>query len=221
MFLASVALVSFASVSGPHSTFPASLAETLRLEPGAVQDSTAETGFDFSYTYISLGFGSFDIEDFDDDSATLYGRASLGFLDFLYVFLDYENQSTDFQNTDTDLFGVGVGAHLDLSNRVDLIGELSWLTADVESDLANLDDSNDGWEGFAGARFLALPVKDGGLELNGGFRWIELEGAFSDDEIGAWEAGARYHFGRLLSVGGTYQFLEDDAFVGADVRLSF
>ena len=155
------------------------------------------------------------------ESDTLYGRASLGLFDFLYVFLDYENQSSDFEDTDADLFGLGLGGHFDATNGVDLVGEASWLTADISSDLEDLDDENDGWQAFAGARWMALPVAQGGLELNGGLRWIDLEGYLSDDETTAWEAGARYHFLRLFSLGAKYRFLEDDGFWGVDARVSF
>jgi hypothetical protein len=222
MILAIAALASLVTVADPNSTTHEELIESSWLTaPGGTQDSGGASGFEFSYTFVQFGFGQFDIDGFDDESRTLLGRASLGFLDFLYVFLDYENQSTDFNNTDTDMWGLGVGAHFDTSERLNLVGELSWLTADVSSDLATLDDSNDGWEGFAGARYLALPVKDGGLEVNGGFRWISIDGVFSDDEIGAWEVGGRYHFGKLISAGLVYQFLEDDGFYGIDLRLSF
>ena len=221
MILASVLLVPLVSAPPAEPALRYTFVDTdpAAPAPGVLPDEGG--GFDFSYTYVELGYGFFDIDDFDDDSETLYGRASLGLFDFLFVFLDYQNQSTDFGDTDTDLFGVGAGAHLDLVDDVDLVGEAAWLTADVESDLSNLDDENDGWEAFAGARWMALPRGSGGLEVNGGFRWIDIEGVFSDDEIGAWEAGARYHFGKLLSVGTLYRFLEDDGFWGVDARLSF
>jgi hypothetical protein len=220
MPLATVALLALSS------PLPSDIPDTSRFEsfhaiPVAAAASEESGGFDFSYTYVQLGFGYYDIHDFDDDSQTLYGRASLGLLDSFYDFLDYQNQSTDFQNTDTDLFGLGAGVHIDVSNRLNLLGEASWLTADVSSNLSNLDDNNDGWSAYAGGRFLALPVGNGGLEVNGGFRWIDIKGVFSDEEIGAWELGARYHFNKLLSLGGTYKFLEQDGFWGVDARVSF
>ena len=220
MLLATVALLTLPSPATPpeiplfESFHPAA---PVAYAPAPADDE----GFDFSYTFVQLGYGTTDIDDFDENSDTLYGRASLGLFDLLYVFLDYQNQSTDFEDTDTDLFGLGAGVHFDLSNRLDLVGEASWLTADVSSDLANLDDSNDGWMAFAGARFMLLPVGNGGLEVNGGLRWVDLKGVYSDDETEIWEAGARYHFNRLISVGAITQFIGDDNFYGADARVSF
>ena len=74
---------------------------------------------------------------------------------------------------------------------------------------------------FAGARWMPLPWDGGGLEANGGFRWIDQEAILSDDAVGAWELGARVHFLKLFSVGATYQFLEDDSRYGFDARVSF
>jgi len=224
MFLAAAAaaLVPLSTNSLPESVIPESVTIDPYLSaPVFAPEPLQDQGFEFSYTYIELGYGTTDVDDFDEESDTLYGRASLGLFDILYVFLDYQNSSTDFQDTDTDLFGLGAGVHLDISERFHALGEASWLSADVSSDLANLDDSNDGWQAFAGGRYLLLPVNDGGLELNGGFRWIDIKGLYSDDETGCWEAGARYHFGRLISLGAKYQFLEDDGFWGVDARVSF
>ena len=221
MLLSTVALLSLASPIPPETPLFESYSAVPFTPSFAEPPPADDEGFDFSYTFVQLGFGFYDIDDFDDESQTLYGRASLGLFDFLFVFLDYQNQSTDFEDTDTDMWGLGAGAHIDITNRLDLVGEASWLTADVTSDLDDIDDDNDGWQAFAGARYLALPVGNGGLEVNGGFRWIDIKGVFSDDETEAWEAGARYHFGPLISVGANYKFIGDDGFWGADARVSF
>ena len=144
-----------------------------------------------------------------------------GLFDFLYLFLDYSNLSTDFNDTDSDSFGLGAGAHFALTPTLDLVGEAAWLSNDIASDLSTLDDSNDGWTAMAGARWMAAPWDGGGLELNGGYRWIDVKGLLSDDETGAWEAGARFHFLGHFSVGAEYTFLEDDQQWGLNARFSF
>lgn len=219
--LVTTALVLALGSTGPAPVELPAPAEAAWVRTASPRRDGASEPFKFSYTYVELGLGSLDVDNYDKDSDTLYGRASLGLFDFLYVFLDYQNQSTDFEDTDTDLFGLGVGGHIAATERIDFVGEASWLTADVSSDLSNLDDNNDGWTAFAGARWMALPVGNGGLELNGGFRWIDIKGVLSDDEVGAWEAGARYHFLKLFSLGAKYEFLEDDGFWGVDARVSF
>jgi len=175
----------------------------------------------FSYTFVQLGYSVTDLDAIDDDAKGLTGRASLGLFDLLYVFLDYTNPTTDYQDTDADSYGLGAGVHFGLTPALDLVGEAAWLTSDIESDLSTLDDSNDGWTAMAGARWMALPWDGGGLELNGGYRWIDMKGLLSDEETGAWEVGARVHFIKLLSVGVEYTFLEDDQQWGANARVSF
>ncbi len=228
MQLASTLLAALLSPSQPAqpdavesvlSPYPASVAAA-----HAPLDSDDEDAYDepyeLSYTYLELGFGNVDVDDIDDDADTLYGRASLGLFDFLYFFLDYENQSTDFNDTDSDVFGLGAGGHMDVTERLNLVGEAAWLTADISSDLASLDDDDDGWTAFAGARFLALCWNRGGLELNGGYRWIDVE-TLNDSDISAWEAGTRVHFLRFFSVGAKYTLLEEDSEWGVDARISF
>ncbi len=175
----------------------------------------------FSYTYIELGYAVTDLDKLDDDAKGLRGRASLGLLNFLYVFLDYDNATTDFQDSKSDTWGLGAGAHVSLRPGLDLLGEAAWLSNDISSDLSTLDESNTGWTALAGARWMPVPWDGGGLELDGGYRWIDLKGLLSDERTGAWEVGARVHFLKMLSVGATYSFLEQDRQWGLDARVSF
>jgi hypothetical protein len=48
-----------------------------------------------------------------------------------------------------------------------------------------------------------------------------LKGLLSDEQTGAWEAGARFHFLKLFSVGASYSFLEQDRQWGINARVSF
>src|SRR5690242_11236756 len=135
---------------------------------------------DFSYTFVQLGYSVTDLDAINDDAKGLTGRASIGLFDLLYVFLDYANQTTDFQNSDSDSFGLGAGVHFSLAPRFDIVGEAAWLSNDIASDLSTLDESNDGWTAMAGARWMPLPWEGGGLEFDGGYRWIDMQGLLSD-----------------------------------------
>jgi len=191
-------------------------------ELAALYVPAADDGeFHFSYTFVQLGYSVTKLDKIDDDVKGLTGRASLGLLGFAYVFLDYANSTTNFNNTDSDLYGLGAGVHVAVQPHLDLVGEAAWLSNNISSDLSTLDESNDGWTALAGARMLAVPWEGGGLELNGGFRWIDLKGLLSDQKTGAWEVGARVHFLKMLSVGASYSFLEQDRQWGIDARVSF
>jgi hypothetical protein len=220
-----LALVSASTLPAEPQPVPS---PALRAEPSALApffDPAAEEKkpANFSYTFVQLGYYSTDVDVIDESSDAIYGRASLGLFDFLYVFLDYANESIDAVSDDinSDQWGIGIGAHFGVMPKLDLVGEASYLYADLSSNIEDYDGTSNGWMAFAGARWMALPWDGGGLEVNGGFRWIDQETILSDDKTGAWEAGARFHFLKLFSVGATYPFLEDDSRYGFDARVSF
>ena len=184
-----------------------------------VQDHTKAP---FSYTYVEVGAAKFDVDQIDETSDIYYGRASIAFLDFLYAFGEYQNQSNDFQNTDSDLIELGGGVHFNVMPTLDLFAEVGWLYSDVSSDLAQLDDTTEGYEALGGLRLMALPWSGGGLEVNGGVGYVDLNNRLaSDDAATEWEVGARLHFFNMLSVGATYAVLGDDDYATANVRVSF
>lgn len=235
--LISTALVATA-LSLPH-VLPATAPSTARFDPARFDPArfvAAQTTVDthrnvdpLSYTYIEAGYFSTNLDRFDDDTDAVQARVSIGLLDFLYVFGEYTAESLDaVQNAsslgdvDNDAVAVGAGAHLELAPAFDLVGEAAWLYNDLQSDqLSNLDDTHNGWTAFAGARWLAVPWSGGGLELNGGARWTDQVTLLTDDEVNAWEAGARVHFLSALSLGARYIMQEDDSTWGVNLRLSF
>lgn len=216
------------------ATAEATSSTSLSIEPAAVAPylvpaAQAKSGSPFSYTYIQIGYYSTDVDALDETADAVYGRASLGLFKFLYIFASYSAESIDDAQTslgsvdvDNDATELGVGAFLNMTPKLDLVGEIAYVYDDISSDdVSNLDDSNDGWTAMAGARWMVLPWEGGGLELNGGFRWQDRQALTSEEEDGFWEAGARFHFLKLFSVGAGYQFSSDDERIGIDARLSF
>lgn len=200
-----------------------STAEWIALDPRSPQNRSERVDpATFSYTYFEVGAIRLDVEKFDDKADIYYGRASIGLLNFLYLFGEYQNQSTDFQNTDTDLFELGAGVHGALAPNVDLFGEVGWLYSDVSSGFAALDDTTTGYRLFGGIRWMVMPWSDGGLELDGGVGYTDLSNRFaSKDKVMDWDVGARVHFLKFMSVGAGYTKFEDDDQVSANVRFSF
>src|SRR5689334_21469776 len=130
---ATLALFSPAPVPVPTLEAPALAPFSAFDAPSADSDHAH-----FSYTFIQLGYSVTDLDAIDDDAKGLTGRASLGLIDFLYLFLDYSNQTTDFQNSVSDSFGLGAGVHFPLSPNFDIVGEAAWLSNDIASDLSSL-----------------------------------------------------------------------------------
>ena len=227
MFLLPVILAMSAGsepVAATEALTPSSFAPTyLAAAPAA----SAWMGDEFmmSYTYIELTYFSTDIDAIDETTDGYGARGSLGLFDFLFAFIGYSTEDVDFDggSADTDSYELGVGGHLDIKPELHVVGEVSWVYDDLSEDtLEDLDESDSGFTAYAGLRWLVLPTDRGGLELNGGFRWIDREYALlSEDEVGAFEAGGRFHFLNHLSVGAGYQFLEDDARWNASLRFAF
>lgn len=208
---------------------PPSLTAELAALPVATAAAPQDEGdepWDFSYTFIELGINWYNpdvsVDDFDDDVDSYYGLASLGLFDLLYVFAGYENQDFKFENSETDIYTLGVGAHLDLINKLDLTGDIAWLYSDLSSDLDELDDSNSGYRVRVGGRWMPIDWSRGGLEIAGGVTYRDLENQIaSDDTMFGWDLGARLHFFKLFSLAGSYWQMEDDDGVVANLRVSF
>jgi hypothetical protein len=191
------------------------------LSPLALQAPDDPSGSPFSYTFVEVGARQLDVDQVDVDVDSYYARGSLALLDFVHVFAEYENQEFDVDDTDSDLITLGAGVHFNVIQNLDLVGEAGWLYSDATSDLSALDDTTTGYTIFGGARWMAMPWDGGGLELNGGIGYVDLKNRLaSEDKAAAWEVGARMHFLGALSIGATYEVLEeDDALVGS-VRFS-
>jgi hypothetical protein len=194
--------------------------ESAPLAPFLVApDDHDPSGWNFSYTYLEAGAARYDVENVADEADVYYGRVSLGLLGFLYGFGQYTNLALDFENRDTDLIELGVGAHFGLMPNLDLFAEVGWLYTDISSDLGDNDDTGYGVEG--GVRWMVLPWPSGGLELGGSLGYFDLDGVSDEDRPFFWTAGARVHFLEALSVGAAYEKIEDDDQVVVNVRWSF
>lgn len=215
-----LALVATATSPAPSREALPSIAEPVAFASSPILLADDESLL--SYTYVEIGVAQLDVDDLDDDVDIYFGRGSLGLFELFYVFGEYQNQSTDFEDTSTDLLELGVGAHFGLSPKLDLYAEVGWLYSDVTSDLDDLEDSENGYEVMGGARWMVLPWDRGGIELHGAVGYVDLDNRIASDEAASqWEVGARAHFLRFLSVDLTYSMLEDDDAVLGGVRFSF
>ena len=223
-----IALAAVSAYSQPATAIP-SLVASLDPAPFAVSAPLASATAEgeskpatFSYTYLEVGATQFNVDTIDETADIYYGRGSLGLFGFLYVFGEYQNQAVDFQDTKTDLIELGVGAHFSVMPKLDLVGEIGWLYNDITSDLSQLDDTTNGYEVRVGARWMVMDWDGGGLELNGGLGYIDLENQLaSDDASNIWDVGARVHFLKHVSIGAGYAMQGEDDQVNLNARFSF
>jgi hypothetical protein len=177
----------------------------------------------FSYTYLEVGGLVLDVDETSEDVDIWYGRASLGLFGLFFGSVTYETQEFDTFDTDADVLSLGVGAHLSLTPSMDVVGEVAWLYSDVSSDDDDFDGTENGTEISAGIRWMPFDWGGGGgLELNGGALWQDLDNRLASDEsVVGWQLGVRAHLIQLVSVGANYTLLEDDDQLGLNVRVSF
>jgi hypothetical protein len=180
----------------------------------------ADGSASLSYTYAEVGaiaLSADDIQGEEEDVDIYYVKGSIG-LELFHVFASYENQSTDVEDTTTDLYKLGAGAHLALGNTLHAIAEIAWLYSDAESDLDSLADENHGYETRIGGRWAILDS----IELAASVVSIDVDNRLASDDDGTgFEAGARWHFMDMLSIGAAYTILGDDEQIAANVRLQF
>lgn len=219
--LAPIPLPSDAVAPSPLAEFlaPAAPAAPATATPAPV---LADADSLLSYTYVEIGAAQNDVDSFDENVDIYYLRGSLNLLKFFYAFGEYSNQSTDFANTDTNLITLGGGAHLGVLPNLDVYAELGAMFSDVSSDVGELDGSEVGYRLAGGARYLLLEWSGGGLELDALLGTMDLDNRLgSDDNPTFWGLGARAHFIKFLSVGLTYEKIEDDDQILGGVRWSF
>jgi hypothetical protein len=212
-----------ALVSSGTETAPSKAVFEPLVPPAAAAPVLAAADGDsatFSYSYIEIGASRLDLDTIDDEADAYYGKASLGLLGFLYVFGGYENQSVDFQNADTDVWSLGVGAHFPLSSNFDVHGDVAWLYNELDSDV--LDESSSGALVRIVGRWMVLRGSGAQLELDGGALWYSLDDSLmSEDDSAGFELGARVHFLRALSVGAVYTAFDKDDSAAINARFSF
>ena len=154
--------------------------------------SASASADDFDYNFLSLGYGSVDFDDLgaDGDGFTIGG--SYAMTDSYYAFFNYNAASLDL-DIDTTLWGAGFGYHRALSDTVDLVAELAYVSVEVDIPQAgSFDDSGLGLS--VGFRF----AQSDKLELNAGINYVDY-GDIGDDT--GFELGALYDINDKYSVG--------------------
>jgi hypothetical protein len=196
-------LIQFLAIALAGNPAPASEpgSELFNIEPKPIVTRPfflgGDEGADLGYRYVEAGFTTYDVDDFNNEKVdTYYGKLSWSLLKLFYVFGQYENSSTDFQNTDTNQAMIGGGAHL--------------------------DGNETGYRVDGGVRWMVLPWMGGGIELDGGVGYIDLKNQLASSNYPTvYDLGARVHFLSAFSVGAMYEKIDvDDRFLG-DVRFSF
>jgi len=171
--------------------------------------SHAET---MSYSYAELGYvdTELDGDGVDVDGNGLALRGSLPVTPDFFVFAGYTDLDFDF-DVDLSLLEVGGGGHWPLSDKIDLVGKLGIVKAEV--DVGRFDDDDTGI--LLGARVRgALAPK---FELEGGFDYRNID--VGDETTLVLEG--RYFFMPQLAGGLSVSIGDDVTSLGINARWAF
>ncbi len=154
--------------------------------------SASANAEDFDYDFLSLGYGNVDFDGPGGDGNGFTLGGSYAMTNTYYAFLDY-NAASLGQGVDATLWGAGFGYHRGMSDKVDLVAELSYESFKIDnSQPGNFDDSGLGLS--VGFRF-AYSEK---LELNAGINYVDYSDVGNDT---GFEFAALYDVNDKYTVG--------------------
>lgn len=172
--------------------------------------AAAAEGLDYSYVQGSYSRVEFDDIDVDGDGFGIAG--SFGINDRFAAFAGFDTAELDF-DVETSSLEIGGLFHAPLSDRVDFVSSLSYVSAEIDvPGFGSVDD--DGFGVGVGLRGMASPQ----LELNGGVSYVDLDDSGDDTTF---NAGFRYHFTEAFSAGLGGSWGDDASAYGVSGRISF
>jgi opacity protein-like surface antigen len=144
-----------------------------------------------SFVDVELGQGPFDV---DGDGFEIAGSYELN--DRLFVFGEWQDQSLDF-GVDGRALELGAGYTHNLSDKLDLVGTLSFVDTELKSGNATIDD-----DGLALGGGVRGRVNDS-VELEAGLKYIDFDNSGSDTGL---TFGGRYYFNPSMALGASADF---------------
>lgn len=169
----------------------------------------AEDGGGMNYSYVEAGYNEADIENESGDGFSL--RGSVSFHDNFFGFADYSTFGFS-GGVDLDLWNVGIGGRLGISDNVDLVGRVGYSVLDLSVSGLGSGDEN----GYSVSAGLRGQVTDG-FELEGHVIHTDL-GSGVGDSTGI-VVGGRYFFTDNFAAGAEYRTGDDIA--GSDIDVIY
>ena len=158
---------------------------------------TAQAEFD--YDWVGANYGNVDFDDANVDGDGFGFDITLGIAENFHLFGAAETADLDF-NADLTRWRAGIGYNTPLSPTVDVIGQLSYETIDIDTALGGADD--DGFGLGVGIRVAATAL----VELNGGIRYVDFSDS-GDDAV--FDAGVLFNLTEAFSIGVNGTFDDD------------
>jgi hypothetical protein len=165
---------------------------------------------DIGYSFVQAAYVSTDFDDFDETADGFVLSGSIEVAENFFIYADYADQSLDFDGRDVDAtaFSVGGGYAYPVSESMDLVGSIGYVSAETHG----FDD--DGYELAVGLRAMAMEQ----LELNGSIGYVDLS---DSGDSTALSVGALWYFLPQFALGASVGFSDDADSYGIGVRWDF
>ena len=122
----------------------------------------------FNYTYAEAGYRNIDSDSFEGDGAEF--NISYGATDYVHILFSYSRLWIDdidgLSSVDVDLdeFKVGFGGHYSIMDKVDLVGQISYVNDEFRGDAklpgdfskSRISDTEEGYEATFFGRIQAM-----------------------------------------------------------------
>jgi hypothetical protein len=173
---------------------------------------------DISYSFVQAAYVNTDVDDFDETLDGYVLGGSFEVAENFFLFASYTDQSTDYFGADIDFssFTLGGGYAFPLSETMDLVGSIGYVSADAdasyEGQSAGADDN--GYSLGVGLRMMPLEQ----LELHGNVTYVDLSDAGDETSLGI---GGLWYFVPQFAVGLDAGFADDSNSYGIGVRWDF
>lgn len=166
---------------------------------------------ELDYTFVEASYLNSDRDAgaFDVDGDGLALKGSLSITDSVFVFADYLTYDYD-AGVDANSYDLGAGIRWPLQPELDLIADVAWVHAEVETPFGDADD-----DGLGIGVGLRTRVHDQ-VELQGGIRYVDLEE--SDTFL---SLSGRYYFTESVAAGLGLDFNDDDTGWNIGIRAEF
>lgn len=176
------------------------------------ESTTQEPVSAFSYTYVEAGYFTVDYDVFNESSDGFAFGASVEVAEYAHVFGSYSFENLEVGGTDVDgnTLALGVGLHKAVHEKVDIVGEVAFLSAKAEA--LGQSETETGFGLTAGVR--TMPVER--LELDAAITYVDI--VEDDTNFGF---GARGYVTEEFSVGASVVLDDDGNSYGLSLRYEF
>lgn len=172
--------------------------------------SGAALAEDFDYSFVEASYGQLEFDEIDGDGIGVGG--SMAVSDTFHVFAGYQAGNLDF-DVDLNRLEAGLGFNTPLSETVDVVASVSYVSIEAETPFGSADDN--GYGLGVGLRSMVSP----GIEVSGGISYKDYgEIVDAQTEFGA---GFLYHFSDAFAVGLSGEWGDDFNTYALNGRFSF